>query len=915
VKVADFGIARAISAGGWDEVQLGRGLLGTPAYMSPEQAQNSSRVDGRSDLYSLGCVLYEMLTGEPPFRGSTPEELVVRHIEAAPEPVHARRPALTRELELLVGKALAKHPADRYQTAQQFAEAIAALGDGRVWSGPFVGATPAGPQSRPGWLRQLGLPGLAAAAVAYAVYVQVPADSAWSWRPGNPSLHLVAPFVHRDGAAPQFLSGDQCSRLIQEALSRWSDVDLVDARWTSDQVEQLGHEPTLDDLLRVARRAQAGSLISGEIYRFRDSIRVHGVLYDVRRRGKVVRERTVTLAGDLADADLRFTELADSLLLPKASTPAADGGAMGTQTVAAWQAYDAGHAALARWDLTAATARFTDALTLDPGYGLAHLWLAQTQSWSGAPNDVWRDHALAGLGAAPPLSPQDREWAVALAALAESHYPEACARYDAMIRRDSLDFRGWYGRGDCRGRDPLVLEDAKSPSGWRFRSSYQAAIEDYRKALTLIPSTHQAFRGAAFSRLSKLFVAETNALRAGRSDSTGDYTYAAYVSLAADTLAFIPWPLQRFVDASADVTPATLIPAVLRGRGLMQELTARWVRAFPQSASALESHARALELLGEYSTTPGPGDSALSGLHRARQVTGSDADSLRLAVAELRLLVKQQQFTAAQSLAESLLAAPHPPADAASQLAGVAILSGRPLLAAALQRQAAVSAEVWSDDGRRLTVPLSLRELALGLESYAAIGAPRDSIVALLTRAEQQLQALVGPRQREEVRQGLFGRAYTALGARTDVRLPPTAGAGYLLPLWHALGAGDSAAARRGLAEAARRRQGLRPGDVAIDATLQEVLLHLRLLDTAAAVTQLDGVLSALPTLGEDLVSRVDQSGALLRCMMLRARLAAAAGDRHIARQWSAPVFALTRGSDPSLKVQLDSLRRLAGPS
>jgi hypothetical protein len=359
-----------------------------------------------------------------------------------------------------------------------------------------------------------------------------------------------------------------------------------------------------------------------------------------------------------------------------------------------------------------------------------------------------------------------------------------------------------------------------------------------------------------------------------------------------------------------------LLAAVQHSRSLMQDLTAQWVRAFPRSPAALESDARALELLGEFSTAPATGDSALALLHRARRLPAANADSVRLAVAELRLLVKAGQFPAAQVLAESLLAMPNPVPDAAAQLAAVAILSGRPLLAASLQRQAAVTAMVWSEDGRRLSVPLALRELGLGLESYAAIGVPTDSIQALLLRAEQQLRSLVGVKERETVRQGLLGRAYSALGGRSDVPLPPAAGTGFLLPLWRALAAGDSATVRHGLAEAARRRQGLRPGDVAIDATLQEVLLHLRLLDTATAVAQLDGVLSALPTLGEDLVSRVDQSGALVRCMMLRARLAAAAGDSHIARQWSAPVLTLMRGADPTLKSELDSLRRVAaGPS
>ena len=115
--VADFGIARAISAVGWgDRALIGR-ITGTPAYMSPEQATGSARVDGRSDIYSLGCVLYEMLSGDPPFVGPTPGSVTAGHINDPP-PLSKARPALPPVLESVVNVALAKLPADRYPTAQ-----------------------------------------------------------------------------------------------------------------------------------------------------------------------------------------------------------------------------------------------------------------------------------------------------------------------------------------------------------------------------------------------------------------------------------------------------------------------------------------------------------------------------------------------------------------------------------------------------------------------------------------------------------------------------------------------------------------------------------------------------------------------------------------------------------------------------
>src|SRR6266566_2615467 len=87
VRVADFGIARAVTAAGGDSLTATGVAIGTPAYMSPEQAGGSKDVDGRSDLYSLGCVLYEMLAGQPPFTGPTDESVVHQHLSVQPRSV------------------------------------------------------------------------------------------------------------------------------------------------------------------------------------------------------------------------------------------------------------------------------------------------------------------------------------------------------------------------------------------------------------------------------------------------------------------------------------------------------------------------------------------------------------------------------------------------------------------------------------------------------------------------------------------------------------------------------------------------------------------------------------------------------------------------------------------------------------
>src|SRR6266852_6730603 len=124
--VADFGIARAISAAGSERLTETGIALGTPAYMSPEQATEDGEVDGRSDVYALGCVVYEMLAGGPPFTGPTAQAILARHAVDPVAPIRTVRDTVSAGVERAVLKALAKVPADRYARAAEFAQALAA---------------------------------------------------------------------------------------------------------------------------------------------------------------------------------------------------------------------------------------------------------------------------------------------------------------------------------------------------------------------------------------------------------------------------------------------------------------------------------------------------------------------------------------------------------------------------------------------------------------------------------------------------------------------------------------------------------------------------------------------------------------------------------------------------------------------
>jgi hypothetical protein len=199
VKVMDFGLAKALST-----TTLGSGgpLLGTAPYLSPEQAQGG-QVDGRSDLYALGCVLYELITGTPPFAGDSPLAVISRQVTEAPEPPSRRNPQVGPELDAVVMTALAKQVSQRFQSAGAMGQELARIVG--TSGGPVLLHQGAGPASdphsrpatssasaptvviaarsvragarRPGWTRW--------ALLAWAVLVVVLAVEVWLLRDGG----------------------------------------------------------------------------------------------------------------------------------------------------------------------------------------------------------------------------------------------------------------------------------------------------------------------------------------------------------------------------------------------------------------------------------------------------------------------------------------------------------------------------------------------------------------------------------------------------------------------------------------------------------------------------------------------------------------------------------------------------------
>ena len=178
--IADFGIALAVSKAGGNRITQTGLSLGTPQYMSPEQATGDRVIDGRSDIYSLGAVAYEMLTGDAPHTGSTSQAIIARMLTEKPRSMRSTRAAIPEHVELAVQHALEKLPADRFSTAREFAEAI--QGRGPTGATTLYSATHGAPQaSRSKWISRtkdpvvLAAVAVAIAAIAFAALKKQPA--------------------------------------------------------------------------------------------------------------------------------------------------------------------------------------------------------------------------------------------------------------------------------------------------------------------------------------------------------------------------------------------------------------------------------------------------------------------------------------------------------------------------------------------------------------------------------------------------------------------------------------------------------------------------------------------------------------------------------------------------------------------
>ena len=913
VLVADFGLARALTSASSSPLTRTGTVVGTPAYMSPEQCAPGEAVDARSDVYALACMTFEMIAGVTPFRGATAQAMMAHQISGDPPSVCAERERCPRALDEVLKRGLAKSPADRYQRAGELAAALAkAVRE--------EDTTAAAPGRARGDSRRRGRRWMPAGILALAIVVGgwFVARNAGAGPALDRNSYVVFPLRVDSAATATGIKGEEISDRLHGAMERWRGIRMVDGLRVTDL---WARQPpaTVTDGLRDAERLSAGELAWGEIGVVGDSLEVHIVAYDVAGGEGASREFRRNLPLDQRDegaVNAVMMALADSIIRGGRAPAGTD--VYGTHDIHALDEFELGRAALQRFDFPAAQKHYEAAARADENFAQANFWAARVGAWRelAAPS-AWLADIRQAVRLKDSLSATDRTHALALLAMAEGRYPAACRQYRELLADDPNDFAAWLGLGDCNAFDDAVVADPRSPTRYAFRGSYWTAVDAYQHALDLLPSYHQAEHGSAFQRLaSRVLYTEEGKLRRGVGVPPDTMRYVAFASFPKDSLAFfaVPYPLA----SRSNIRPPTEQRAVAWAAHSLRDRSREWSDAFPASADAQAAYASALEttsaITGATSDLPDALDLA------RRSAAHTDSADLRLVrqVAVVRLLLKLDSVSSARKLADSVLANDSSPTPyQAGYLANLAALTGRARRSAALLRLAAGDTNhipFLGRDGRRLTLPGELMPSVLALRAFSSLDAPHDSVEAAYGRVQRMLQHAIPADEVLPTRRIVL--ATPAVLAREDLGaadLAEPSGRNWLLEMRAALMRRDVSRARQLGTQFEHDAEGYLPGTMGIDRTTAYASMLLDIGDTANATRQLDAALAALPRARTILLEATPQAASVGRAMILRATLAARAGDVTTARRWGGRVAELWSGGDKEMRAQVAALQRATG--
>ena len=438
--VADFGIARALSGG--DDRLTETGLaIGTPQYMSPEQA-TAGEVDARTDQYSLACVVYEMLSGEPPFTGPTPQAIIAKSLNAPRPSLRLVRESVPAGLDSAVTRALARDPVDRFPSVAAFAEAFdrAAASVASPVASSAAGSTPRVPR-RTSVL--IGASILLVAGLAATLLVRSRHEG-----PVAPEAEVIAVLPFRASGAGLEVMGEGMVDLLARDLDAVGGVRTVDPRTVLSRWRRIGGGGAdLSQALKVGREVGAGSVLTGSVVEAAGRVRLDAELRSVAGQ-PLARARVDGPADSLLGlVDGLGLALLRDVWRSREPLPNLRLGSLTTSSIEALRAFLEGERfyRLSSWD--SAKTAFTRAVQADTGFALAYMRLATVLGWrEGMGSHDYVESGLAALRHADRLSERDRSLLRGYQMFAEKN-PAAIDTARAYLRQypDDIEARFLLG--------------------------------------------------------------------------------------------------------------------------------------------------------------------------------------------------------------------------------------------------------------------------------------------------------------------------------------------------------------------------------------------------------------------------------------------------------------------------------------
>jgi serine/threonine protein kinase/Tfp pilus assembly protein PilF len=450
--VMDFGIAKAVSSAGSDTITQTGMMIGTPAYVSPEQAAGEINLDGRSDQYSLGCVLYEMLSGERPFSGPTPQAVMTKRFTETVKPLRTLRAIIPESVEKAVSKAMATNADDRYKSSAQFAQALA--------SGSVV----------------------------------TPSDTATLPQPIVASAKSVAvlPFANMSNDAENEYFADGMAEEIINALSK------IQSLRVASRTVSFALKGKNEDLAEVGKKLRVSTVLDGSVRRMGNRLRITAQLVNVADGYQLWSERydremedVFAIQDDISQAIVKSLRV---ILTEGEKKQIEKARAVNVQ---AYDYYLRGRQyfhQLRRKSLEYAKQMFNKAIEIDPEYARAHAGVAdcysQLYTYFDAREFNLRQAEISSLRALE-LEPELAEAHLArgLAVSMSKKFDEAEREFETAIKLDPKLFDAvyWYGR-------------AKLSQG-----KYEDAVKLFERAASLRPEDYQTpgFIGQALTALGR----------------------------------------------------------------------------------------------------------------------------------------------------------------------------------------------------------------------------------------------------------------------------------------------------------------------------------------------------------------------------------------------------------------------------